>query len=207
VHASVEPPPDLPWLRLAAALAASLAVHAVLAAAVDTLPLGSRMGAFSPTRPDRAPLRAVLRGLEQMPSRAADAQAGAQAGARQQADSGGAASASPGVPAPHYYLARELDVRPGIARPVEPEYPERAAWRNLSGTVALRLYIGATGEVDKVDVVRAEPAGYFEGAAARAFGAARFTPGMKNGRAVRAQILVEVAFESPPPPSTPDASR
>jgi protein TonB len=204
MQACVESPSELPWLRLAAALGVSLAVHAAVAAAVDALPSGFRIGPFEQAQPDRAPLRAVLRGPEQAPSRIADALAGAQP---QADDAAGAAPALPAVPEPRYYLPRELDVRPGIVTPVEPEYPERAAWRSLSGTVALRLYIGATGSVDKVDVVRAEPAGYFEDAALRAFGAARFTPGMKDGRSVRAQMLVEVAFESPPPPSIPAAPR
>jgi protein TonB len=203
MQACVDSPSELPWLRLAAALGVSLAVHAAVAAAVDALPSGFRIGPFAPAQPDRAPLRAVLRGSEQAPHRNADTLAGAQP----RADSAGAAPALPAVPEPRYYLPRELDVRPGITTRVEPEYPERAAWRSLSGTVALRLYIGATGSVDKIDVVRAEPAGYFEDAALRAFGAARFTPGMKDGRAVRAQMLVEVAFESPPPPSIPAATR
>ncbi len=49
--------------------------------------------------------------------------------------------------------------------------------------------------------------GYFEAAAEKAFRAARFTPGMKHGRPVRVQMLIEVAFDSPPPPVLPGEVR
>jgi protein TonB len=106
----------------------------------------------------------------------------------------------PGVLAPYYHLPRELDVRPKLVSHVEPQYPEGAALRGVSGTVVVRLYIGESGKVDKVDIVRADPPGYFEASAAKAFGAARFTPGTKGGSAARAQMLIEVSFESPAVP-------
>ena len=114
-----------------------------------------------------------------------------------------AAAAEPaGKPAPtRYYPARELDVRPGIRTHVEPEYPEAAARRSLSGKVVIRLYIDEKGAVERVKTLRAEPPGYFERSAESAFRAARFTPAMKNGRPVKAQMTIEVHFDSPPPPA------
>ena len=107
-----------------------------------------------------------------------------------------------GAPASsRYYPTRELDVRPGIRTNVEPEYPEAAARRSLSGKVVIRLYIDEKGVVERVETLRADPAGYFERSAERAFRAARFTPGMKGKRPVKTQMTIEVDFDSPPPPA------
>lgn len=98
---------------------------------------------------------------------------------------------------PVYYPARELDVRPGIKTRVDPEYPEAAARRGLSGKVVIRLYINERGGVDRVETLRAEPAGVFERSAEKAFRAARFSPAMKNKRPVGARMTIEVRFDSP----------
>lgn len=107
------------------------------------------------------------------------------------------------LPRPHYFLTRELDVRPGIMTRTEPDYPEAAARRFLSGRVVVRLYIGEDGGVEKVDVVNAEPPGYFEDATVRAFLASRFSPGMKHGRPVKVQMTLEVNFDSADAPRMP----
>jgi TonB family protein len=112
-----------------------------------------------------------------------------------------AAVAESGTP-PRYYPTSELDVHPGITMNVQPKYPEAAARRGLSGKVVMRLYINEKGSVDRVETLRAQPAGVFEKSAERAFRAARFTPGMKDKRAVKTQMTIEVSFDSPPPAPT-----
>ena len=119
-----------------------------------------------------------------------------------------AAAAEPAAPASSpYYPVRELDVRPGITRNIEPEYPKAAARRSLSGKVVIRLYIDETGSVERVETLRADPPGVFEQSAERAFRAAHFTPGMKAGRAVKARMTIEVRYDSPPPPVPPGGAR
>lgn len=194
--------------RLAAALAASLALHAYAFAVLDALPRGMRWGDLALLATGGArPLRVTLRAVEAGPATAA-AEGRAAAAEPPPAGSQPGAGATPEptlspLPAQHYYLTRELDVRPGILVRVEPEYPEAAARRFLSGRVLARLLIDATGAVEKVVIVSAEPPGYFEEAAEKAFRAARFTPGMKGGRAVPVQMLLEISFDSPPPPKPP----
>ncbi|MFZ1910526.1 MAG: energy transducer TonB, partial [Burkholderiales bacterium] len=115
----------------------------------------------------------------------------------------GQVATSPADAAPpasaHYYRSAELDVRPGIKTRVEPAYPEAAARRGLSGTVVLRLYINENGAVDRVETLRARPAGVFERSAEQAFREARFTPGMKDKHPVKVQMTIEVSFDTPPP--------
>jgi len=124
-------------------------------------------------------------------------------------ESQAAPSAAPGLAplrAADYLPTSKLDVRPGIKTRVEPAYPERAARRFISGKVRIRLFISERGMVERVIVVKSEPPGFFEESAERAFLAARFSPGMKDGRAVKVQMLLEVDYESPPPPKAPRKS-
>ena len=119
-----------------------------------------------------------------------------------------AAAAEPAAPASsHYYPVRELDVRPGITTNVEPKYPEAAVHRSLSGKVVIRLYIDEKGSVERVQTLRADPPGYFEQSAERAFRAAHFTPGMKGGHAVKTEMTIEVSYDGPPPPTLPGGAR
>jgi protein TonB len=98
-----------------------------------------------------------------------------------------------GNPAPRYYRTSELDVVPGIMTRVVPEYPRLSP----SGKVVIRLFIDERGIVERVDVLRSEPKGVFEASAQRAFLAARFTPAMKAGKPVKAQLTLQVDYHSP----------
>jgi TonB family protein len=118
-----------------------------------------------------------------------------------------AAPARPAVrPAPgtilpaRYYRLSELDERPQIMTRVNPAYPEAAARRFLGGRVVIRLDLDETGAVERVRAVKAQPAGYFESSAEQAFAVARFTPGVKDGKAVKVRMMLEVNFDSAPPP-------
>lgn len=174
--------------RLGAALAASAALHAGLIAL-----LGFSAGApwrIAWDAPAGPPLQAGMRLVED--GRPGDAPRALAPGGS-------------GVPslAPHYFLSRELDVRPGIMTRVHPEYPRAAARRLLSGSVVVRLYIDESGRVEKVQTLRATPPGYFERSAEEAFRTARFTPGIKGGAPVKVQLTLEVTFSSPEPPPLP----
>jgi TonB family protein len=176
---------------LTAALLASIAMHALLVAALESQ-LGTRLGAISLDF-FGAPLRAVLR------SPPAPGVQPAVADQPQRITAG--ESSLP--PQQRYYRTRELDVRPGIMTRVDPVYPDAAARRFLTGKVVIRLFIDEAGAVERVVTVKAEPSGYFEQSAERAFRAASFTPGMKNGRPVKVQMLLEVSFDGPPAPAAP----
>lgn len=165
---------------LGAALIASLALHAALIAATDSQ-FGAPWRKLSWHVPD-AVLRARLSPAPEEPAvRPAPA---VEAG-------------RPALPAQRYYRTNELDVRPGIMTRVQPEYPEPAARHFVSGSVRIQLYIDETGRVERVQTLRAEPPGYFEQSAERAFLAARFTPAMKGGKPVKVRMVLEVSFEAP----------
>ncbi|MBW8305285.1 MAG: energy transducer TonB [Thiobacillus sp.] len=94
-----------------------------------------------------------------------------------------------------YYGARDVDVPPRALREIVPDYPAVADRERLSGTVRLQLKLEADGRIGAIEVVSASPPGIFEESAIRAFGDARFAPAQKNGRPVRALVLIEVVYD------------
>ncbi|WP_324779289.1 energy transducer TonB [Thiobacillus sedimenti] len=94
-----------------------------------------------------------------------------------------------------YYRARDLDVQPRALREIRPDYPDAADRQRLSGTLRLQLKLEADGRVSDVDVVSANPPGVFDDSAVKAFRDARFSPAQKNGRPVRALVLIEVKYD------------
>lgn len=94
---------------------------------------------------------------------------------------------------PFYWAADRLDVRPQIRSHVMPEYPKDLP-SGVRGRVVLELYIAPDGKLDRVRIASAEPRGRFEQAAVKAFSTARFTPGIRKGKAVSSLVRVEVTF-------------
>ncbi|MCL4800003.1 MAG: TonB family protein [Burkholderiales bacterium] len=191
----MNPPPTRPVLRLAAALAASVALHGAAAYVAAAAPSHGR-GAS-----DAQPLRARLVGADRAaPVREAAAPtatgaAAAPAAPRTIAQSG----ASRGLPVPpRYFLPSQLDVRPRLLTRVEPMYPQGAPPEG--GRAVVRLLIGADGKVERAIVVESAPGDKFGAAAAAAFAAAQFSSGMLNGAAVKSQVLIEMNFASLLPP-------
>ncbi|HMA11725.1 MAG TPA: energy transducer TonB [Steroidobacteraceae bacterium] len=94
-----------------------------------------------------------------------------------------------------YYSARDLDVQPRALREIEPDYPYDADRQRQSGKVRLQLKLEADGRISDIDVVSAAPPGVFDESAIRAFRDARFAPAQKNGRPVRARVVIEVLYD------------
>jgi len=201
-------PPALatsPVLRLSAAVAVSLALHAAVVLAPSGPSPGSPLGRSGAGTPLAARIVAVP--AQPPMERASPAPATPARPAVEPEQAASARQATPpsvpppqapeapalGLPgAPVYYLQSELDVRAQMQGHVDPPYPATAP--PDGGYVVLRLLISEEGQVERVLVVVAEPAGYFEQAAADAFAAARFFPGRRAGVAVKSQTFIELKF-------------
>jgi protein TonB len=96
---------------------------------------------------------------------------------------------------PRYFKSSELDAGPAPMQLAPLVYPEKELINRIRGVVQMRIYISDAGLVEKSEIVSASPAGRFEDAATEAIRATRFRPGVKDGRAVRSQKLVEVEFD------------
>ena len=178
----------LPGARLPSAFAASLAIHAALAAALAAVAGGQLAGIGLPAfKPEG--LFATLRAVQ--PTETSTKPAAASPHGKQNGPGRGAA-----LPKPYYHLASELTERPLPLAAIEPSFPDGAP---PTGRVKIRLYISQQGAVDAVDITEAEPAGEFEQATVQAFREARFRPGYKNGTPVRSQLTLEVRFGEPLP--------
>lgn len=94
-----------------------------------------------------------------------------------------------------YYSVRDLDVHPGALHEIVPEYPAEAVRQRQSGKVVLQLKLEADGRVSDIEVVSANPPDIFNESALKAFRNERFTPAQKNGRPVRARVLIPIMFE------------
>jgi len=167
--------------RLGSALAASGALHLGAGMALEALPWDADGVPEHRSIREAPPLRVDFR--------VAQAAAPAPGQSRE--------SKPAAQPTERYYLARELDVRPAPREPIEPVYPNDAYLKDIPGRVVVRLFISESGKVEKVLILHAEPPGYFEGAVQQAFRAARFTPAMKHGRPVKAQVVLEVRYDAP----------
>lgn len=97
---------------------------------------------------------------------------------------------------PTWYMAKDLDLYPQALVPVDPPYP--ASVSDVAGEVTVLLAIDEFGVVQDSSVVTAQPPGYFEESALRAFKMARFAPAQRDGRPVRSRIVVKVRFAPQP---------
>ena len=186
--------------RFAAALVLSLAVHAMLGASggagsrrqqsgvpppdalrVEIVAAAPRM-AFAEVEPPRE-TRATPTPPPQRPRRP-NAQSSPPGAAQmpQAAEESGV----PAIPDFTWYPARELDVYPVLAQPLELRYPGAGA-PSATARVLLLVMIEADGAVNEVSVVEVEPRGLFEAEARRAFSQARFKPALRHGRPVRSR--------------------
>lgn len=92
----------------------------------------------------------------------------------------------------NYYEARELDRTPAGQIP-DPVLPE-----SVSGRIRFQVKIEENGKVSEVEVLESDPPDRFDRAALEiareALRATRFTPGIKNGRPVRARVIYELTI-------------
>jgi hypothetical protein len=97
--------------------------------------------------------------------------------------------------APYYFPASELDRRPHPVTAIELQDPAGEA---ADGYLILKLLINESGTVDDALVVVNDGGDAFASEAAAAFRRARYAPGVKAGRAVKSQMMIEVKLARAP---------
>jgi len=184
--------------RIPVALGASLILHGAALALVDRMPRGWQVTAPGWGQWSASALQARLRAPDGGDAIAPAPRSPVARGAASPdpALRRAAASASGIVAPPKYVPAEELDERPLIRTHVQPAFPPDAPV--ASGRVVLLLLISEAGAVDEAVAVQADPPGFFEQAAIDAFASARFTPGRKDGHAVRSALKIELNFGAGP---------
>ena len=74
-------------------------------------------------------------------------------------------------------------------------YPPRAKAQGVTGYVLLNVLVGPTGEVEKVAVLEAQPAGVFDEAAVAGVRGWRFEPASYRGENVRVWARQKIRFD------------
>lgn len=77
----------------------------------------------------------------------------------------------------------------------EPEYPTQSLRKGEGGTVLLRVNVGADGRPGEIDFARRSGSRELDRAAQEAVGRWRFTPAMRDGKAVAAVVEVPIEFK------------
>jgi TonB family protein len=106
---------------------------------------------------------------------------------------GGAGGGGEGGEYSRIFNPREVTQKARIVSKPEPQYTEEARRNQISGTVVLKAVFSSSGQVTNIRAVNGLPFGLTE----RAITAARqirFTPAMKDGRAVSQYIQIEYNF-------------
>jgi TonB family protein len=187
--------------NVGAALALSVALHTLVLAAAPAM----FRGASAPAEGRQAPIRVRL--LAESPA-APEGSKARRSGPR----TGSELAAGPQlgvVDGPRYLRGSELDSKPVPLSSVDPAPP--AGTEKLIGRVIARILINESGTADAVRIESSEPEAVFDEAVKAAFAAARYRPGVKGGRSVKSQMLIEVTFHGAEPieaqPSEPDSGR
>jgi periplasmic protein TonB len=195
--------------RFVAALCASAIVHALLTSSVKP---GSARGQVSGVLPAPVAPRIVARlvrpevklttepvtpTLEE--TRVEDTvqkpQKTARVVSRATSTESNAASVGPAeIPDPTYYAARQLDVYPALVSALDITSTGMTS-DGGKGYVLLLVLIDATGVVEDVSIVEAQPPGQFDGAR-HALLSARFRPALRQGRAVKSRVLIHLDYGS-----------
>jgi len=96
-----------------------------------------------------------------------------------------------------YFSRADLTVPPKLLN--EPELPaagmSAAGMAGRGGKVVLRVFVGADGAVDRVEVLKSNVSPAFEEAVVNAFSQVRFRPGEIEGVAVTSETRFEITFE------------
>lgn len=91
------------------------------------------------------------------------------------------------------FRPEELEQRAVLLSKPQPNFTEAARMNNVSGTVRLRVVLGANGDVSNITVISGLPDGLTERAIDAAHGI-RFMPAWKDGRRVSQYVPVEYIF-------------
>lgn len=96
---------------------------------------------------------------------------------------------------PDYWPRKWLSNAPTPNAPTVVPYPESAPSDQKEGWVILELFISASGQVDRVEVLSSQAPDEFIASARQTFGQSTFSPGLKDNVPVPSRIKIEVRFD------------
>ena len=101
----------------------------------------------------------------------------------------------PTLSRPDFYRVGEVDREPMSTTRMEPVYPFLARRRGIDGSVNIRFFVTRQGRVEGVEIIKAEPPGYFEKAVRDTVSGWRFQPGMVDGAKIKTLVETTIVFK------------
>lgn len=101
-----------------------------------------------------------------------------------------------------YHDVKELEIRPKILADTIPIDPPELRNEPAGGTLILKLWISANGDVDLVRVESTSLPEVFKESAIQSFKAAKFEPGKRKGIAAAAIMPIELSYRPLDKPET-----
>jgi len=92
------------------------------------------------------------------------------------------------------YAFKELDRAPEVIKAVKPEYPEKLKREGIEGSVFVEVSLDENGVPIMVKAIKSSGYPEMDSAATKAAKEMRFTPALKDGKAVRTKIIVPMRF-------------
>ncbi len=100
----------------------------------------------------------------------------------------------PIAPTPSVTESSASTTAPVLTRRIEPYYPNDARRTRRQGWVDVRFIVGVDGSVSRASVIDADPKNVFDRAALSAVERWQFTPGLRNGAPVSAELRQRIEF-------------
>jgi len=95
---------------------------------------------------------------------------------------------------PNLVPFKELDVKPKVIKPVNPEYPEGARKAGKEGMTVLRVLIDEYGRVLRTKLLKSSGDATLDSAAVEAARQFEFAPAQKNGKPVKVEMTIPFSF-------------
>jgi TonB family protein len=99
-----------------------------------------------------------------------------------------------GTCAPAIVAVAAAEEQPSVKKRVEPKYPALAMKAGIEGKVWLKVYIDEKGRVEKA-VVDSSTNEVLNGSALEAIKGWEFTPAMKDGKAIKAEVIIPFMYK------------
>ena len=93
------------------------------------------------------------------------------------------------------FEAGDLDHPPAILARVPPPYPYRARQMEVEGHVRVRFLVTPDGRAEHIEILDAEPPGFFEDAVLQSVPTWTFRPGEVGGTPVASWMATTVRFQ------------
>ncbi len=88
----------------------------------------------------------------------------------------------------------ELTVKPRVIKRVEPQFPLQARKNHWSGKVVIKAVLDETGKVTRCTVLESSGHKALDDAAIQAIMQWKYSPGKKDGKAVKTWVPVPITF-------------